>query len=205
MVEKRISLRARGGKGGHTIDSSTLKTRLEHLVGIGCSVEQIMEYPQILDLPEEEISERVKILEVGELSTITVQMLHLAKSKEPELVRDLVAEYAKVMKGHTTVKGYICDKLNCNEQEARVIGIRVPQIKDVVNFDKKINFLRESGASLQDIKINVWSLDKSFTSLKLRVDELLSLGLNKPLPLAWVVRSEDSFRKLVDSYKEESE
>ncbi len=161
-----------------------------------------MECPKLLQLTEDELSARMRRIEMAGIKSPTLVALKFAlPSKRPETLKKVVNSYLSKRGKHSNLLRDVAGALGCSSEDMMEILARNPRLvgvkprKDLV---EKIQLLRDCGARLEDLRRSTNLLNnKTLNVIQNRAQLLVDLGLNDPLPVGYIGLSDTQFSAVV--------
>ncbi|GAB1605277.1 uncharacterized protein LOC115222379 [Argonauta hians] len=152
-----------------------LRSKLEMLEVVGCSLDQIQECPEILQFSQAEIMNRATRLQEHGYHKFNVQMLKLVHSKGGNPHIERTKPLLNLLQNYSTITEFMMDVLDCSELEFREITVKIPMLKKLRNmpaFAEKVKYLQSFNIKTEDLIKYPSLLNYSTSSLKKRIQKM---------------------------------
>ena len=180
-----------------------LQSKLETLEAIGCTMDQIQESPEILQLSLTEIVKRACLLKKLGIDNISVQLLKAIRSNMTHFQSQQKIKSLQPLASHSTMTNYMQELLQCSYAEIHSIMQKVPSIKGYRNmtaFSEKVEYLCSQGLTTDNLKNYPAILCRSLATLKLRINVIKKFQEDDKFPVSSLVVSDKQFQKFLVKY-----
>lgn len=185
-----------------------LQSKLETLKILGCSLDQVQECPEILQLSQAELINRANRLHHHGYQKLNVQMLKLAHSKTSNAHMMRLQPVLNLMQNYNTITEYMMDILKCNETEFHEISTKIPLLKKLRNmpaFTEKVKYLQSFDVKAEHFIKYPNLLSYSLDTLKNRIERMKVCQEGKDLPISSLALTEKRFKRFLNKYNTEQE
>ncbi|CAI9736850.1 Hypothetical predicted protein [Octopus vulgaris] len=183
-----------------------LQSKLETLEVLGCSLDQVQECPEILQVPQAELMHRATRLQQHGHRKINVQMLKLVHSKVSNAHLKRLQPVLDLMQGYNTITEYMMDVLKCNEMEFHEIITKIPLLKKLRNmpaFTEKVKYLQSFDVKAEHFIKYPQLLSYSLETLKRRIERMKVHQEGNDFPISSLAISEKQFKRFLNKYNTE--
>lgn len=185
-------------------DRHDLESKLETLEAFGCTMDQIQESPEILQLSLTEIVKRAFILKKLNHENISVQLLKVIRSNMSSFQLKQKIKSLQPLTNYSTMTDYMREVLQCSHAEMYTIMQKVPAIKsfrNMVAFTEKVEYLRSQGLTTDDFKNYPAILCRSLLILEERSRIIKKFQEDNNFPVASLIISDKQFQRFLVKYR----
>jgi DNA-binding transcriptional MerR regulator len=183
-------------------NSENIEQKIQNLVDVGCTVNQILENPGVLRYVKKEIKKRVGKLIAAEqpVNVYSIVGTHAKSSKH-------FMKFSGLFQGKSWLE-VLSVKLECSIPE--VLQDVSPAMSYVLCSKypdrtlEKIDILLGAGFTTSQIRGCVRVLNKDVKTLRRRVAEIHELGLEKLMTCSWLLQGEAKYLKIINNAKRHS-
>lgn len=210
MSQEKILLELEALSKNRTKSSTRhdLMSKLETLEAFGCTMDQIQESPEILQLGLTEIVKRASSLKYLGHTNISVQLLKAIHSNMSLTLMKQKLRLLRPMFKYTTLISYMQEVLKCSDSEMHILMQKVPAMRGFRNmnaFTAKVEYLQSQGLTLEDFKAYPAVLCRSLTVLRDRTSIIKKFQVEKSFPIGALIVSEKQFQRFLRKYHDDQE
>ena len=190
-----------------------MKQQMEYLEGLGCKRYQILESPQVLEYPKDNIAECCTKLQNCGIKEVSIPLLAIALKTPQVRLQAAVSAYRGKLQDYVSVADFWRQMLNRTEDEMECLMTSNPRLMKSNKYIKekmlKLDLLLENGLTRSHVaKCSHVLTNQTFTTLQARIKQLQDVHI-QPIPIAAITQAgylyEQRLASLIASQEEAAE